>query len=75
MLIHYRTIPYLNTLPNYNQTYYITGVYPILIDYELHPILIHYRTTPYFNTLPKYAVLILHRTISYPNTLPSYTLS
>ena len=84
ILIHYRTIsyhdtlpnyPYLLTLPNHNQPQYINEVYPILK---------HYRTISNPNTLPNYTlsyyftnlypILIPFAAISNLNTLPIYTI-
>ena len=45
ILIQYRILAYLNTLPSSTLSSYIT---------ELYPILIHYRTIPYINTFPSY---------------------
>ena len=78
MLIHYRTIPYLNplsrtkpflnTIPNCTLSQNVT---------ELFSILTHYRTIPYLNTLSQTKLYpnTLSRTKPYLNTLPKCTPS
>ena len=64
MLLHYRATPHLKTISIYSVSYYITDLYPILLNY---------RNITYLNALPNnlifpyiaahYTILKICRTI------------
>ena len=51
---HHRAISYPHTLPGCTLSWYITEVYPILMQTQVYAILIHYRTLPYLETFPNF---------------------
>ena len=55
--------PYLNILPNFILSYYITGLLPLILQWaeqypitELYPNLLQFWSTPYLNTLSNYTL-------------------